>query len=292
MQEGWIIRGRGGLYTVRSQEGAEFVLRAKGKFRRQQITPLVGDRVRFSPGTGEEHGWVEEILPRVSESLRPPVANVEVMVVVVAPSPAPDLLLVDRLLVRARRQNIRVVLVLNKCELDMALCGKLSKEYEKSGAPFLAVSANLGTGLDLLRAQMRGKISCMAGQSGVGKSTLLNALVGLELKTGEISAKIERGKHTTRHAELLEKDGLRVFDTPGFSLLQLEENLDPVLLQEDYPEFAPYRDACKFAPCYHFSEPGCKILQAARAGEIPPERLSRYHILLEEMKKSWRERYD
>jgi len=290
--EGRIVRGMGGLYTVRDEYGTEYVLRAKGKFRRLQLTPLVGDKVSFTPGTGDEHGWVDEILPRVSVSVRPPVANVELMVVVLAPVPAPDLMLIDRLLVRARQQNMQALLAFNKCELDGALGDQLKKEYGMAEVEFLAVSAMEKEGLSALRDRMTGRVCCVAGQSGVGKSTLLNALLGFELKTGEISKKIERGRHTTRHSELLEKDGLQVLDTPGFSLLDMEEQMDPVLLQEYYPEFSSYLGDCRFSPCYHMSEPGCRVTAAARDGEIDPERLKRYQALLVQIMKAWRERYD
>ena len=148
-----------------------------------------------------------------------------------------------------------------------------------------------GAGVEQLRAQMQGKIACFAGQSGVGKSTLLNALLDLHLQTGEIS-RIERGKHTTRHAQLIEAGGLRVMDTPGFSLLEFDQVMDPVELMDYYPEFQPYQGCCRFQPCYHGSEPGCAVIQAAREGKISPARLERYHELLEKTRQLWRERYD
>ena len=292
MLNGSIVKGMGGLYTVRDENGREYVLRCKGKFRRLRMSPLVGDMVAFTPGEGEEHGWVEEILPRSSQLARPPAANVELVFIVLAPVPAPDLLLTDRLLIQSRRQNIQPALVVNKCDQDPAWYPRIKRQYQGAEAPIYPVSAITGEGVEELKAAMRGKLSCMAGQSGVGKSTLVNALIGLEMKTGDISRKIQRGKHTTRHAELMEKDGLRLLDTPGFSLLEMGENKDPVLLQEDYPEFEPYLGQCRFSPCYHLSEPGCRVLAAVKAGEIPRERVERYHLLLNEMKEKWRERYD
>jgi ribosome biogenesis GTPase / thiamine phosphate phosphatase len=290
--EGRIVLGLGGLYTVRDAGGTEYVLRAKGKFRRMKLTPLVGDNVLFSPGAGDEHGWVEEILPRISVSIRPPAANIQLLIVVVAPSPAPDLLLVDRLLVGARQQHMDALLVLNKRELDPQLTQQLAKEYEKADISYLPVSAAQSEGLEHIREKMHGKLCCLAGQSGVGKSTILNTLFGLSLKTGEISQRIERGRQTTRHAELLEMDGLEVLDTPGFSLWEMAEPMDPVHLQEYYPEFIPYQNQCKFSPCYHYSEPGCQVLAAVNRGELNRERIARYHALLNLWKQSWRERYD
>lgn len=291
MTEGQIIEGRGGLYTVRGGDGQISVLRAKKKFRRQHITPLVGDRVQYTPGTGEEHGWLEEILPRSSECLRPPVANITLLALVAAPAPAPDWLLLDKLLLGARMQGMRTVLVMNKCDLGNEAADCARRDYVGADVPVICVSAAQGEGLSSLRALFQGETVCFAGQSGVGKSTLLNALLGLRLQTGEIS-RIERGRHTTRHASLIDCGDVRVMDTPGFSLLEFDTVMEPVELKNYYPEFAPYEGRCRFQPCYHGSEPGCAVRQAAKAGEISPARLARYHELLEKTRQLWRERYD
>lgn len=289
--EGVILKGVGGLYYARAQDGAVYVLRARGKFRHQRLTPLVGDRVRFLPGQGEEHGWVEEILPRESTLVRPPVANIRHMLLVLAPAPAPDLPLADTLLAMAVREGIRTALVLNKCDLDPGFPARMKAEYAGVDVPILEVSALTGQGLDALRALLRDGICCMAGQSGVGKSTLLAAATGLRLQTGEISRRISRGRHTTRHAELMFSGDYRVLDTPGFSLLELWEGLEPVKLKDYYPEFAPYEGQCRFSPCYHLSEPGCAVLEAARRGDISQGRLERYHLLLKKAQEAWRNRY-
>ena len=290
--EGVIVKGVGGLYYARGEEGGTHVLRARGIFRRRHITPMVGDRVRFTPGQGEEHGWVEEILPRESQLVRPPVANVRYLVIVLAPAPAPDYLLIDTLIAMALRQGIRPALVVNKCDLDGGTYEAVRSDYAGLGAPLLAVSALSGQGMDGLRSLLASGVCCLAGQSGVGKSTLLCAATGVRLQTGEISQKIHRGRHTTRHAELLFSGEYRVLDTPGFSLLELWEGLEPIRLKEYYPEFAPYEGQCRFSPCYHLSEPGCAVLKAARAGEISQARLERYHLLLKKAQEAWRNRYD
>lgn len=292
MPQGVIVKGVGGLYYARDPEGALHVLRAKGKFRKQRVTPMVGDRVRFTPGTGDEHGWVEEILPRDSELIRPPVANIRHIILVVAPEPAPDLLLVDTLMVMAQGQGIQPALVVNKCDLDGALYERIQHEYAGLDIPMLRVSARTSEGIEALRRLLRGGICCFAGQSGVGKSTLLSAATGLSLQTGEISKKISRGRHTTRHAELLFSGEYQVLDTPGFSLLELWDGLEPIRLKAFYPEFAPYEGQCRFSPCYHLSEPGCAVLEAAREGAISPERVERYHLLLKKAQEAWRNRYD
>ena len=290
--EGVIVKGVGGLYYARGEDGGTHVLRARGIFRRRHITPMVGDRVRFTPGQGEEHGWVEEILPRESQLVRPPVANVRYLVIVLAPAPAPDYLLIDTLIAMALRQGIRPALVVNKCDLDGGTYEAVRSDYAGLGAPLLAVSALSGQGMDGLRSLLASGVCCLAGQSGVGKSTLLCAATGLRLQTGEISQKIHRGRHTTRHAELLFSGEYRVLDTPGFSLLELWEGLEPIRLKEYYPEFAPYEGQCRFSPCYHLSEPGCAVLKAARAGEISQARLERYHLLLKKAQEAWRNRYE
>ena len=289
--EGVIVKGVGGLYYARAQDGAVHVLRAKGKFRRQGLTPMVGDRVLYTPGTGEEHGWVERILPRESQLVRPAVANIRHVIVVVSPAPAPDLALVDTLIVMAIRQGIQAALAVNKCDLDGSLLARIKSEYAGLGAPVLGLSAQTGQGLDELRQLLRDGICCLAGQSGVGKSTLLCAATGLSLQTGEISRRISRGRHTTRHVELLYSGEYRVLDTPGFSLLELWEGLEPVKLKDYYPEFQPYEGQCRFSPCYHRSEPGCAVLEAAKRGHVSAERLDRYHQLLEKVQEAWRNRY-
>ena len=256
------------------------------------MSPLVGDEIRFTAGTGEEHGWIEEVLPRRSECLRPPVSNVTLLAVVVSPVPAPDLMLVDRLLIRARMQEIRTMLIASKADIDPGFAGSLREQYAKADAPVLAVCASDGTGLDSLREALRGETCCFAGQSGVGKTTLLNALLGLDMETGEISRRIERGRNTTRQAELIVRDGLRVFDTAGFSLLELDGRTDPVTLKDAYPEFLPYEGKCRFQPCLHDREPGCAVSAAAAEGELNIQRVVRYRELLSSVREVWRNRYD
>lgn len=290
-QEGRILRGVGGLYTVRGPHGQDSVLRARGRFRREGMTPLVGDRVLYTPGEGEEHGWIDAILPRETQSLRPPVANLSLQVLVVAPEPAPDLLLVDRMLVYAGQSGFDAAVCVNKSDLDEALAPQLAQQYAASGFPVYATSAKTGQGLSALRARMQGEVSCMAGQSAVGKSTLLNALLGLTLKTGDLSDRIRRGKHTTRHAELLEVGGMTVLDTPGFSLLSLEAGMEPEALQGWYPDYAALAQGCRFAPCLHDQEPGCAVREAVSEGVLDASRYARYRTLLSEVRQAWKGRY-
>ena len=296
MKQGVLVRGFGGFYVAVDENGTEHILRCKKKFRRMHISPLVGDELLFTPGEGEEHGWVEEILPRKSECLRPPVANVSLLVVVICPSPEPDLLLVDRLLVRARLQGMKTAIVVNKCDLDASMIEDIRRQYAGADCPVLAASAKQKHGLDDLRALMTGEsCCCLTGQSGVGKSTLLNALLGLTLETGEISEKIQRGKNTTRHAQMLIHKGpegeIRVLDTAGFSLLELDAKMEPDKLRECYPEFIQHEGCCRFTPCMHDKEPGCSVTAAVAAGEIDPGRVERYRLLLSDVRETWKQRY-
>jgi ribosome biogenesis GTPase len=291
-RRGTLIRGIGSFYTAMDDDGACYTLRCKKKFRRLGLTPLTGDTVLFTPGEGEDHGWIEEILPRCSVCLRPPVANVTLLIVVLAPVPEPDLLLADRLISRAAAQDLRVLLVLNKADLAPAISPREAEEYRIAGLDVLSVSAKTGTGLSELREAMRGELCCFTGQSGAGKSTLLNALLDLDLETGDISRKIARGKNTTRSAELIVRDGLRVMDTAGFSLLEPERDLPPEKLRERWSEFRPYEGRCRFRECLHDREPGCAVQEAADLGGVGASRLARYRILLSEARETWRERYD
>lgn len=292
LKRGTLIRGVGSFYTVSDDEHTEYTVRCKKKFRHQKITPLVGDEVLFSPGEGEEHGWLEEILDRKTVCLRPPVANVTMLVIVIAPVPEPDLLLTDRQIARATGQGIKVLLVVNKKDLDPIYAETIRKEFAGSGIPVLNVSALEKTGLETLRETLTGELCCFTGQSGAGKSTLLNALLDLDLETGDISRRISRGKNTTRHSVLIERNGIRVMDTAGFNLLEPENELEPEQLKDRYHEFAAYEGQCRFRECMHDREPGCAVRQAAEAGKISAGRLRRYQLLLKEIREAWRERYD
>ena len=291
--QGTILRGIGGFYTAMDDDGALYTLRAQRKLRRDHMKPKVGDRVEMTPGTGEEDGWLQAILPRRNELERPPVANIDkIVLVAAAAAPEADLPLMDRMLLAARRRGIEPVLVVSKCELNPDGAREILEQYRGAEVSAIAVSAHTGENVDALQELLRGSVHALAGQSGAGKSSLINALYGMELETGSLSEKIERGKNTTRRSELIPlQGGGMVLDTPGFSLLDAAV-FDPVELQQSYPEFEQYAGTCYFQPCYHATEPKCGVLDAVRAGEIDARRHGRYVELLNELKIKWRERYD
>lgn len=289
---GSIMRGIGSFYTVLCDEdGQEYTLRAQKKLRHQKLTPMVGDRVRFTPGEGEEDGWLEEILPRKSVMVRPSVANCDMLMLVVASVPHPDMLLIDKLILRAAQGGMTPAICVNKVDLGDALIRSIREEYAGTQLRVFAASALTGEGVEALREAMRGKVTCLAGQSAVGKSSLINALLGLKLETGGLSRKTDRGRHTTRRSEMMASDGMLVLDTPGFSLLELED-IDPQDFAQLYPEYNELAGACRFQPCLHDREPGCAVQAAVRAGRLSAVRWARYRELLAQVRENWKGRYE
>ena len=290
--EGIVLSGVGGLYTVLS-DGREYPLRGQNKMRHERIKPVAGDRVEFQPGEGEDNGWLVRILPRKNLLRRPNVANLDILVAVLAAAtPDPDLQLADTILLGARQAGVPCCLVVNKRDLDPERAGEIVREYSGAAEACVAISTRDVAEVDGLRELLKGKIHAFCGQSGVGKSTLINALYGLNRVTGDLSEKTQRGRHTTRSSQLIPlPGGGMALDTPGFSLLEAEL-CDPVTIKDFYPEFAPYEGQCRFSPCTHRSEPGCAVRAAVEAGRVDENRWKRYDLLFEEMRIKWRDRYD
>ncbi len=308
IRTGRIIKGVGGFYTVLSEDGSTTVCKARGLFRKQNVTPVVGDYAEFSLGAeraGEERsGYLMRILPRKNELIRPAVSNIDRLFIVIAASrPIPDLLLVDKLLILAEKHGIEPILIINKCdEAEPGAIEALSGQYAPAGYDIHCVSAESGMGLPALKEKLSGAVICLAGQSAVGKSSLLNALLpGVSLAVGGLSEKTERGRHTTRHTELIPLEGGgAVLDTPGFSLLDALD-VEPEEIRLLYPELRGAEENCRFSKCLHITEPGCFVKKeliindktdpAPKKG-ICRERYERYVRLVNEAEEQRRHRYD
>lgn len=292
MPLGTIVKGIGGFYYVKTSDEI-YECKARGIFRKEDITPLTGDRVEITVTDEEKKtGSLDRIEPRSSQLIRPAVANVDqIAIVVAAKSPVPDFMLLDKLLITAEMKNVAPFICINKTDLDEKEEYRvLERSYSLAGYPILALSMLANSGYDILSAQLKDKITVFAGQSGVGKSTILNKVLdSLVMKTGAISQKVERGKHTTRHAELLElNEGGFVVDTPGFSSFELAE-LECSQLELYYPEFTKHLGKCKFTGCSHISEPGCEVKEALENGCISKGRYQRYCDLYNLLKSSHKE---
>lgn len=278
---GRIVRSLSGFYDVQLPDTV-VTCRGRGILRRDHITPLTGDRVEITLDRGK--GMVEGVLPRKNSFVRPAVANVDALAIFAANvNPVTEPYLIDRVAAIAGNQNVPCLICVNKSDLDPG--ENLRQIYEKAGFPVICTSAKTGQGIRELRAFLRGRLTAFTGNSGVGKSSVLNCLCpGLTLATGEVSEKLGRGRHTTRHVELysLGEDTF-VMDTPGFSSFDTDQ-MDVILkenLQYAFPDFGPYVGRCQFADCSHRTEPGCTVRAAVEAGRIAPSRYESYLRLYE-----------
>lgn len=294
MINGKIIKGIGGFYYIDTENGL-YECRVRGIFRKNKITPLVGDRVTISIVDEEnKKGVVEEIEKRDTELVRPPIANLDKALIVFAiKNPSPNLSLLDRFIVLAEKENLEVVIVFTKIDLDTdgKILSELKNIYEVSGYKVIPVSNKLQLNIDKIKEELKENTAVFAGPSGVGKSSLLNEVdKSFKLKTGEVSDKIKRGKHTTRHAELLKLEcGGMVADTPGFSSLTLDD-IEESELKEYFIEFDNHDD-CRFGSrCIHENEPSCSVKEAVENGQISKIRYNSYIQLLNEI-RSGKRRY-
>ena len=283
---GRIYKGIGGFYYV--SVGNEIVeCKARGKFRKEHITPMIGDEVEIEVKNSK--GYIIEIYERKNSLIRPAVANIDLIVVVVAvKDPDPATSVIDKMLVNAEINGIDVVVCINKS--DLADTKELEDIYTRAGYKTVCVSATEKDGLSELFAVIRGKTAAFAGVSGVGKSTILSHITGVELETGEVSDKISRGKHTTRHVELFKIDGGGyVLDTPGFSSVEMED-VSAQNIGEYFPEIAEASRKCRFRGCAHIDEPDCAVKSNVSDGLIPQSRYESYKELYEIQrgKKIWK----
>lgn len=282
MREGIIIKGIGGFYYVLS-DGKVYECKARGVFRKEKITPLVGDRVKLEEKDGK--GSIEEILPRKNSLVRPAVANVDNLVIVIAAAtPEPNLLLIDKMLIQAKQNNIEAVICINKS--DIAKREEIESAYSIAGYNVICTSAQSGENIDRLQNLIRNSVTAFSGASGVGKSSILNALTGSCMETGELSEKIQRGKNTTRHVELIQTDGGFVFDTPGFTSFEIDK-IEPSELYKYYPEIEKHSDKCRFRDCAHTNrQQGCAVREAVENGEISQIRYESYCELYNVLKEN------
>ncbi len=284
VQQGRILSCVGGLYTVESSCGTS-ACKARGVFRKQGITPYAGDMVTFSDGV------IQEVLPRKNSIIRPPLANLDQILFVVSMcKPVPNYQLLDKFIAVARYKGIAPVLILTK--VDLQSDEEIRRVYAKAELPILSVDYSRPETIDAAAELLRGKISAFTGNSGVGKSTLLNHIApDLQLSVGEVSEKLGRGRHTTRQATLYPILGGYIADTPGFSTFETEQYavIRKEELAECFPEFAPFSSECRFADCAHVCEKGCAVLEAVRSGEIEQSRHASYAVMYEEarLRKDW-----
>ena len=286
---GRILRSLSGFYDVQTPEGL-VTCRGRGSLRKNHQTPLTGDMVEITVEKGK--GMVEKILPRRNCFVRPAVANVDALVVFAANvNPVTEPFLIDRVAAIAGDQGVEVILCVNKCDLDPAL--DLTRIYRNAGFTVISASAETGQGVDQLRKLLQGKLTAFTGNTGVGKSSLLNAIIPeLSLETGKISEKLGRGKHTTRQVELFKVGNGYIADTPGFAAIDMTET--KLLIRKDnlpfcFKEFLPYLGTCKFSTCTHIADKGCKICEAVENGEIMKSRHESYVEMYNDVKdiKDW-----
>jgi ribosome biogenesis GTPase len=290
IKEGLILKGIGGFYYVETADGV-FECKAKGKFRKDGISPLAGDRVTITVRTDKEN-TIDEIKERKNKLRRPPVANIDKLFVVVSTAkPFPNTLVIDKMTVLAEKHDIEPVIVITKTDLDDS--AELLDTYKKAGYKVYLHSKDSNENLDEIKSELSGCISAFTGNSGVGKSTLINALSPtLSLETGEISDKLGRGRHTTRQVELFKVGNGYIADTPGFAAIDMTET--KLLIRKEnlafcFKEFLPYLGTCKFSTCAHIADKGCKICEAVENGVIMKSRHDSYVEMYNDVKdiKDW-----
>lgn len=297
IKQGIILKGVGGFYDVLdSSDGIVYTCKARGVHRKEGgKTPLPGDNVTFRVIDEKDRtGYIDDILERKNEFVRPPVANIDQLAIVLAAkSPDPDLNLADKLLITCEAKGIAPLILINKIDLDDdGTAEYISGIYKKAGYRVILISKVLDTGYDELHSQLKGYRTAFAGQSGVGKSTILNRILNnWVMETGEVSERIQRGRHTTRHVQLFGLDvGGFVFDTPGFSAFTVSDVAHTELAML-YPEFRKVIGECRFTSCSHTGEPGCRVQELVEKGEADPGRYKRYVQYFKELKEAYDNRY-
>lgn len=287
MLQGRIIKSLAGFYYVESQN-VLYTCKARGKFRKENMKPVVGDLCDFEIDDNQE-GYIKKIAKRKNYLTRPPISNIDQALLVFSIThPDFDSLLLDRFLANVEHKDVKPIIVITKIDLDSSGMEKIKQDYHDYQIIFVSSKEHIG--IDEVKANLKDKVTVVTGQSGVGKSSLLNALdIQLHIETNEISDALGRGKHTTRHVELIKMHGGYVADTPGFSSLELE--MEPRELAVSYHDFRRLSESCKFRGCLHDSEPYCAVKQAVEDGEIAKDRYLHYLSFLKEVKEIKEKRY-
>lgn len=287
---GIVVKGIGGSYTVRCSLG-DIICASRGKLHREDII-YVGDEVEILY-YDNTRGSIEKIYPRKNCIIRPYIANVDIMLITIAEQPKADFLLVDKMLVNCLKEAITPVICVNKCDINsQEFIEAVRRDYEGL-ADIIEMSALTGDGIDQLFDRIKGKFVCLSGQSAVGKSSILNKIIGEKrMEVGEMSKKIEKGKHCTRHVEIFQLGyGISIADTCGFSVLEMN-GFDPTELASYFTDFDEVAAHCKYRGCLHINEPGCAVIDAVSLGSLAERRYERYKTLYKSVEKQWKCRYD
>lgn len=276
MQLGQVYKVHSNKYFVKIKD-KQYVCGARGLLKLNKDEILVGDYVYVQNQT------ITKILDRKNRFIRPNVSNIDLIVAVISPIPKPDYYLIDKLLINAIKEDVPLIIVLNKSDIDSQILSDIEKEYKNLDLKIINVSAKNNIGICQLKELLKDKFALLAGQSAVGKTSIINSMFNLDLKTGELSEKIERGKHTTTRSEIFEIEGIKIIDSPGFAVI--DADVDYKELQNYYNEYLENSSQCKFRGCSHISEPDCKIKQMVENGELSESRYERYKEIYNELSK-------
>lgn len=288
---GTIVKGIGGFYYIDTENGI-IECKARGHFRSKNMSPCVGDKVYITLN-GDNTGNIDKILPRNNHFIRPPVSNIEELIVVASvQNPSPDLTFIDKMLSIAYKSQVEVKLCFNKIDLDDGNLNEIVDVYNRAGYTTIITSTVNDTGIEQIRSLVKGKVTAFSGFSGVGKSSLLNAVTQNSImETGEVSERLKRGKHTTRHVELIKFNGGYIVDTPGFSMLDFPDSFTKEDLKECFPEFNDYEELCRFRDCNHTGDSKiCAVCKAAEDGNIALSRYNNYKSFFASLskRKEWK----
>ena len=271
---GQVYKADSSVYEVNCN-GQTYLCTAKGQFKKEKNTILTGDFVEF------DEKIITAVMPRKNLFTRPSVANADAVLVIVSPEPKPDYYLIDKLILNAFYNNIEIIIAVNKTDIDQRLFNEIFQQYSKCGIKILMVSAKYRYGIERLKELLSGRLTVLAGQSAAGKTSLVNAIFGLSLKTGELSRKVSRGKHTTTFSRIYDDDNVKIIDTPGFAVIDAYIGADD--LPSFYPEYFSLSNKCRFRGCTHLTEPGCEVKKCVENGSLSEKRYLRYKDIFNEL---------